>query len=86
MKSYLKAKRIYAPPKIGQTRVINKFAWLPEKIITLKEKDEKGELINYYWIWLEGYKEDQVYNSYKQPTLHKMSYTRHKWFCVKKYQ
>ncbi len=87
MKSYIKAEYKYAPPKVGQLRTVNKFAWLPEKIITHQEKDAEGtELVNYYWIWLEIYKEDQVYESYKQISVYKMSYTKQKWFCIKKYQ
>jgi hypothetical protein len=61
MRTYIKAK--YGPPKIGEKRTIEKFAWFPKKVITFKGEHQNRELINYYWMWLEKYKAEQEYIS-----------------------
>jgi len=68
MRSYIKAQ--WEPPTEGDFRIVDKFAWWPKKIITFKGQSNNRELTNYYWMWLEHYKEEQEYVEIMIPSLH----------------
>jgi len=85
MRTYIKAK--YGPPKVGEKRTAIKFAWLPKKIITFQGESDGKNLTNYYWIWLEEYKEDQEYIIGHVLSTHEdWGYDYFAWDLLKRYQ
>lgn len=77
-------KSEFGPPKEGDKRTIDKFAWLPVKITIYKGELEGREHFNYYWLWLEKYKIDQEYGEYWRKRGDGM-WTRG-WHTIKMYQ
>jgi len=87
MRTYIKAK--FGPPKLGEKRTIEKFAWLPKKIITYDGEHQNRKLINYYWIWFERYKEEQECVELMIPSLHDVMMIKsgtYDWELRRRYQ
>lgn len=50
-----------AKPKLGDTRTVKKFAWLPIKVCLNRNDSEPT-----HWIWMQKYKQWQIYQRWEE--------------------